>query len=87
MEFRDNDKNFSLTLEMMVGQVFIFFIAGYESSAATMCHALFEMCHNPEIQRKARLEILKVIRENNNEITYDSLNQMKYTKQIIYGKF
>lgn len=84
INIQKEDPNF--TMNDLVAQVFLFFVAGYDTSAATMTFTIFELCKNPEIQERVREEILEVLEKNNNEITYESLNEMKYLGQVIDGK-
>lgn len=86
IEFRQDREGFPLSLEMIVGQVFIFFIGGYESSSSALCQALYELSKNPEIQEKARQEVLQTMKLNDNKLTYDSLKSLKYIKQVAQGK-
>lgn len=77
----------AFTLEQIVGQAFLFFAAGYNSSSTALCEALYEMARHPEIQEKARHEVLQVLERNNGELNYESTKQLKYIKQIILGKY
>ncbi|KAJ8932740.1 hypothetical protein NQ314_014437 [Rhamnusium bicolor] len=67
-------------------QSFVFFIAGFETSSTTMTFALFELATHPEIQKKVREEINTVLAKHNNQITYDSLSDLKYMGQVIDEK-
>ncbi|XP_055317038.1 probable cytochrome P450 6d5 [Sitodiplosis mosellana] len=67
----------SLSLDDMTAQAFIFIVAGYESSSTTMSYCLYELAKNPELQQQIYEEILSVLRNHNNRITYDSLSEMK----------
>ncbi|KAJ8913650.1 hypothetical protein NQ315_007367 [Exocentrus adspersus] len=73
----------SLTMDEIVAQSFIFFIAGFETSSTTMTFALFELATHPEIQDKVRTEIQDVLSRHDNKITYDSINELVYMKQVI----
>lgn len=45
------------TIDDIVGQAFIFFLAGFDTSATLMCLACHELAANPEIQDRLRVEI------------------------------
>lgn len=75
-----------LNLAQVAAQAFVFFLAGYETSAQTMAFALYELAKNDDIQQKAREEVVKVLKENNGNLTYYGLAEMKYLQQIIDGK-
>ncbi|CAH1104625.1 unnamed protein product [Psylliodes chrysocephalus] len=72
-----------LTINEMVAQCFVFFIAGFETSATTMAFALYELSKHLNIQKKVREEIDRVLRKHNDAVTYDSISEMKYLRQVI----
>lgn len=76
----------NLTFSEIAAQAFIFLVAGSETSSNTIVFALYEMARNEEIQEKARQEIQEVLGKFNQEISYESMTEMKYLKQIIDGK-
>lgn len=75
-----------LTINEMVAQCFVFFIAGFETSATTMAFALYELSKHLNIQKKVREEIDRVLRKHNDAVTYDSISEMKYLRQVIDGR-
>ncbi|CAH0555970.1 unnamed protein product [Brassicogethes aeneus] len=81
-EDTDGDSN-SLTLNEMAAQAFVFFIAGFETSATTMTFALFEMSLNQDVQERVRQEVREVLARHNGEINYDSIMEMRYMEQVI----
>ncbi|XP_061395241.1 cytochrome P450 6a22-like [Musca vetustissima] len=81
LECRDTEDEFQLTMDMMVGQVFIFFVGGYESSSTALCQALYELAKKPELQDKARAEVQEVV--TNNQVAYEDLKALKYIKQVL----
>nr|CAI5817447.1 unnamed protein product [Callosobruchus analis] len=87
-----------LTFDEVVGQVswalstqierkryhaFLFFAAGFETSSITGTMCLYELALQQDIQGKVRENINSVLRKYNGEITYDSLNEMKYLNQAL----
>lgn len=76
----------TLTIDEMVAQCFVFFIAGFETSSTTMTFVLYELCKHPKIQEKVREEIVCILKKHNGAVTYDSLSEMKYLRQVIDGK-
>ncbi|XP_023311318.1 probable cytochrome P450 6a20 [Anoplophora glabripennis] len=73
----------TLTMDEMVAQSFVFFIAGFETSSTTMTFALFELAVHQDIQEKLRDEINEVLAKHEGKLTYDSLSDMKYLEQVI----
>lgn len=54
-----------LSLTEILAQCIIFFVAGYETTAATMAFASYSLALNPDVQEKLIKEIDDAIRENN----------------------
>ena len=52
-----------------------------------MQFALYELSLHPEIQEKAREEILKVLAKHDGKITYESIYEMDYLGCVIDGKY
>ncbi|XP_023312930.1 cytochrome P450 6A1-like, partial [Anoplophora glabripennis] len=72
-----------LSMNELVAQVFLFFIAGFETSSMTTSMTLFELSNNQKLQEKLRREILEVLKKHDNKITYDAVTEMKYLGQAI----
>ncbi|XP_058793299.1 cytochrome P450 6B5-like [Phymastichus coffea] len=66
---------------LLTSQAFIFFIAGYETSAASMSNLMYELALNPQYQSKLRQEITKTL-ATDGEFTYDNLKSMKYLDKL-----
>ncbi|KAJ8977034.1 hypothetical protein NQ317_017708 [Molorchus minor] len=81
-EDKDKAKTF-LTFNEIAAQCFVFFIAGFETSASTMTFALLELAMNQDIQKKLREEITTVLIKHNDQITYDAIMEMVYLDKII----
>uniref|UniRef100_A0A1I8PV21 Cytochrome P450 n=1 Tax=Stomoxys calcitrans TaxID=35570 RepID=A0A1I8PV21_STOCA len=79
----ENDEEMPLSLEMLAGQVFAFFIGGIETTSCTMSYALYELAKNHQIQDKAREEILQVLLKNQQQFNYECLKDLTYLKAII----
>lgn len=74
-------------MDEAAAQAFIFFLAGFETTSTTTSFALFEMARCPQIQQRAREEVLRIIAKHGGEITYDALMEMKYLDMIFNGNF
>jgi cytochrome P450 family 6 len=73
-------------MDELAAQVFIFFIAGFETSSTTMSFCLYELALNPDIQRRVQDEIDNVLQEHDGEITYEAIQQMEYLGKTVAGK-
>ncbi|CAD7079500.1 unnamed protein product [Hermetia illucens] len=72
-----------LSLEDMAAQAFLFFVAGFETSSATMVFCLYELALNSDIQEKCRQEINGVLTKYNGNLTYEAIKEMTYVDQTI----
>lgn len=68
----------TFTIDQCAGQVFIFYIAGMETAASTITHCIHELSYIPSTLQKLQNEIDEVLAQHNNQITYESLNEMKF---------
>ncbi|XP_004534853.1 probable cytochrome P450 6a13 [Ceratitis capitata] len=76
-------KTESLTMEEIAAQVFVFVIAGYETTSTTMTNCLWELAVNEDIQELVREEIVQVLQEHDDVLTYDCLKKMTYLDQTL----
>ncbi|XP_059051539.1 probable cytochrome P450 9f2 [Achroia grisella] len=70
------------TEDEIIGQVFIFFAAGFESSAGAITMCVHELAVNPEVQEKLYQEI-KEFQETNKTLTYENVGQLKYLDCVV----
>ncbi|TGZ51337.1 putative cytochrome P450 6a13, partial [Temnothorax longispinosus] len=61
---------------------YIFFIAGFETSAATTTFAVYELAQHQDIQDKVRKEIDEILTKHGGLI-YDAVNEMTYLHKTI----
>lgn len=73
-----------MTFNELAAQVFVFFVAGFETSSSTMTFALYELALNPELQEKARRELHDAL-ERHGDLIYDAAMELRYIDQIIQG--
>lgn len=75
------------TIEDFAAQVFVFFIAGFETSSSTMTFALYELAKNQDIQTRVRDEINSILKQHDGKLTYDAMQDMKLLGCVIDGKY
>ncbi|XP_055906586.1 probable cytochrome P450 6g2 [Eupeodes corollae] len=80
-----NDMSSALAMnnEILVAQAAIFFVAGYETSSATMSFCLYELAKNSEIQKRLREEIKGALKANDGKLTYEAVNEMDYLNMVV----
>ncbi|XP_017082821.1 probable cytochrome P450 6a18 [Drosophila eugracilis] len=72
-----------LTMNEIIAQSFVFFIAGFDTSSSTMGFALYELAKNPHIQDKVRAELEEVLEKHDQKFTYECTQDLKYLNQVI----
>lgn len=70
----------------MAANIFMFFSAGYDSSAKVCTFCLFELAANETIQNKAREEIINVLNMYDGNLTLEAVQKMTYLEQVVAGK-
>lgn len=83
---KDAKGNPTISDEQIASNLFIFFAGGNETSSNAICFGLMELAKQPELQDKARTQILSVLEEFNNELSYEASQKMTYLDQIIHGE-
>lgn len=71
---------------LLAAQLFVFFVAGFETSSGTMSHALYELALNPEVQEKLKREIEDEMEKTGGKIDYEMIKSMKYLDMVFQGK-
>lgn len=70
----------------LTAQAFIFFLAGFETSATLITFWFYEMVRNPDIQKKLQTEIDDFLAISNGKITYKDVPNLKYLDMTISGE-
>ena len=73
-------------MDVIAAQAFVFYLAGLETSSATMTFCLYELAMNPDIQERVRNEIDNVLDRHGGNITYESFFEMEYLDKVVHGK-
>lgn len=76
----------TLTMNEIVAQSFVFFIAGFETSSTTMTYALYELAKHPHMQQRLRDEFEAVLEKHDGRFTYEAMGDMQYLEQVINGE-
>lgn len=82
-----NLKDKQLSINECAAQCFVFFGAGFETTASAMAFCLYELAKNQHCQRALQQEIDQVLKKYNGHITFESLADMKYLECCIDGEY
>lgn len=83
MEARDKDNGAQLSIDDIIAQAFIFFLAGFDTASTLMCFVAHELAINPEIQEKLWEEVDSVTKNGDSDISYETVSKMKYMDTVI----
>lgn len=83
IQMKNSQGNDNLTVNQIIAQSFIFFLAGYETTATTLTFCLYELANNEDIQTRARNEVKEVLEKHNGEFSYEAISEMTYIDQIL----
>ncbi|CAD7012835.1 cytochrome P450 6a9 [Ceratitis capitata] len=83
LKFEDKTDGRGLSIDEMTAQVFVFFVAGFETSSTTLAFLLYELALNPDMQQRLREEIIEAVGQHDGKVTYECINSMPYMKQVI----
>ncbi|XP_043947047.1 probable cytochrome P450 6d5 [Drosophila biarmipes] len=73
----------SMSKDVIAGQLFLFYIAGYETTASTTSFTLYELTQNPEVMEKAKEDVRKALENHGGRLSYDAIADMKYLEACI----
>lgn len=72
-----------ISIEQCAAQIFIFYVAGFESSASTIAFTLAEISANPDIHKRLQNEIHEKLRKYDGTLTYECLKEMDYLESCV----
>ncbi|XP_035678196.1 cytochrome P450 3A21-like [Branchiostoma floridae] len=74
---KSHGQKHALTRDDIVANGFLFFVAGYETTASTMAFVMYNFALNQEEQDKAREEVNKIM-EDRDLVDYEAVHEMSY---------
>ena len=74
------------TMDVIAAPAFVFYIAGYETSSATMTFCLYKLARNPDTQERVLNEIDTVLERYGGNITYEAISEMGYLDKVVSGE-
>ncbi|EDV44045.1 uncharacterized protein Dana_GF16231 [Drosophila ananassae] len=73
----------SMSKDLIAGQLFLFYAAGFETTASTASFTLFELSQNPEAMARAQEDVRSAIASHGGKLTYDAIQDMKYLEACV----
>ncbi|KAJ8718388.1 hypothetical protein PYW08_002625 [Mythimna loreyi] len=71
-----------VTDDVLAGQVFVFYFAGYGNNSLLGTYAMYHLAKNPDVQEKMIHEIDDVLRKHGGKFSYEALKEMKYLQMV-----
>jgi hypothetical protein len=75
-----------LSMNSLAAQAFVFFVAGFETSSATMAFCLYELSLHQDLQERLREEIDDVLQKHDSKLTYEGIQEMEYLDKVVSGR-
>ncbi|KAL1116454.1 hypothetical protein AAG570_004927 [Ranatra chinensis] len=82
-ELNDEPDQIKFTDGLLTAQAFVFFVAGFETTASAISYSLYLMARHKEVQDRARYEVRERKLISGGEITYEALRSMTYLESCI----
>lgn len=79
----DSETGRLLNDTIIMAQGVVFFTAGFETTANTLCTLCYNLAKNPDIQDKVYEEIASVMEGHGNRIDHETISEMKYLDAAI----
>lgn len=83
IELRNNsaheiDDKKGMSYEQIAGQVFVFYIAGNESSSSTIAYTIYELTQDDDLMLRALEDIQGALNKHDGQLTYESVMDMQF---------
>lgn len=67
----------------MLQNIFLFMVAGFDTTATVLCYSTYVLATQPEVQKKLQAEIDEHWQENEKEPNYDVITNIPYIDLFI----
>lgn len=74
-----------ISVDMITAQLFLFYLAGFETTAATISFTLNEISQRSNVLNRLIQDIEDALDKHQQQISYESLKDMKYLDACIMG--
>ena len=72
-----------MSVESMASHAFSFFFGGFDTVSSQTCIVTHLLAENPDVQERLQQEIDEALENNNGQLTYDALSEMKYLDAVM----
>ena len=72
-----------LTDDEIIGHCIVFFVAGSETTGATLAFTAYYLAHHPEVQEKLLREIDDAVRSRDDVSTYEFVQSLEYLERVM----
>jgi len=69
----------------LAAQVFLFFLAGFDTASTLLCFATHLLATHPDVQTRLQEEIDMTLNKDEGNLTYEAVHGMKYLDMVISG--
>ncbi|KAK9499934.1 hypothetical protein O3M35_002869 [Rhynocoris fuscipes] len=67
---------------VIASNAFVFFIAGFETTASTLSYCLYELSIHEDIQEEAYKHVVSVLKKHGGEVSYEAVKEMTFLQNI-----
>lgn len=75
----------SISIEECAAQIYLFYLAGFDTSSSALTYSLYELARNQPLLRRLQAEIDECLERHNQQLTYDCIQDMKLLEMCILG--
>ncbi|XP_041987650.1 cytochrome P450 6B6-like [Aricia agestis] len=68
---------------LITAQIFLFFLAGFETSSSASSFLLHNLAYHPECQARCQREIDDVLEKYDGKLSFDAVKEMKFTEMCL----
>jgi cytochrome P450 family 9 len=69
----------------LAAQVFLFFLAGFDTASTLLCFATHQLAMHPDVQSRLQEEIDMTLNNDGGNLTYEAVRGMKYLDMVVSG--
>ena len=69
----------------LAAQVFVFFLAGFDTTSTLLCFATHLLAMHPDVQSRLQEEIDMSLDKDGGDLTYEAVHGMKYLDMVVSG--